>query len=173
MGRVSHRSAGSRDFVYDDSAGQGVTIYGVDTGIDTNHAEFRGRIRWGTNTVDWDNRDGHGHGTHTAGTFAGTSYGIAKKASIVAVKVLGNDGSGSFSGIIQGINWCVSDARSRGALGKAVMNLSLGGGFMQALNDAVSQAQASGIFVAVAAGNDNVSLSPFNSRLVDSYSCLT
>lgn len=132
-------------------------MYGVDTGIDINHPEFSGRIRWGANTVDGDNRDGHGHGTHTAGTFAGETFGIAKKASVVAVKVLGSDGSGSFSGIIEGINWCVNDARSSSALGKAVMNLSLGGGFTQALNDAADQAQSAGIFMAVAAGNDNVS----------------
>ncbi|KAF3481670.1 alkaline serine protease [Arthroderma uncinatum] len=155
LGRVSHRQAGSRDYVFDDSAGRGVTIYGVDTGIDINHQDFRGRARWGTNTADRDNADRHGHGTHTASTFAGTAYGIAKNANIVAVKVLGSDGSGSTSGIIAGINYCVQDAQSRGILGKAAMNLSLGGGFSQANNDAVTRAQNAGIFVAVAAGNDN------------------
>lgn len=158
LGRVSHRQAGSRDYVFDDSAGRGVTIYGVDTGIDINHQDFRGRARWGTNTADRDNADRHGHGTHTASTFAGTAYGIAKNANIVAVKVLGSDGSGSTSGIIAGINYCVQDAQQRGILGKAAMNLSLGGGFSQANNDAVTRAQNAGIFVAVAAGNDNVSL---------------
>lgn len=157
LGRVSHRQAGSRDYVFDDSAGRGVTIYGVDTGIDINHQDFRGRARWGTNTADRDNADRHGHGTHTASTFAGTAYGIAKNANIVAVKVLGSDGSGSTSGIIAGINYCVQDAQQRGILGKAAMNLSLGGGFSQANNDAVTRAQNAGIFVAVAAGNDNVS----------------
>ncbi|EFR01712.1 oryzin [Nannizzia gypsea CBS 118893] len=155
LGRVSHRRAGSRDYVFDDSAGRGVTIYGVDTGIDIRHQDFGGRARWGTNTADRDNADRHGHGTHTASTFAGTAFGIAKNANIVAVKVLGSDGSGSTSGIIAGINYCVQDAQQRGILGKAAMNLSLGGGFSQANNDAVTRAQNAGIFVAVAAGNDN------------------
>lgn len=157
MGRVSHKAPGNKDFVYDSSAGQGITIYGVDTGIDIRHPEFAGRIRWGTNTVDNDNTDGNGHGTHTAGTFAGTTYGVAKKANIVAVKVLSAGGSGSTSGVIKGIDWCVTDARSKNALGKAALNLSLGGSFSQASNDAVTRAQEAGIFVAVAAGNDNVS----------------
>nr|AJD23187.1 alkaline serine protease [Onygena corvina] len=155
LGRISHRSPGNKDFVYDDTAGQGITIYGVDTGIDINHPDFGGRARWGTNTVDNANNDGHGHGTHTAGTFAGNAYGIAKKASVVAVKVLSASGSGSNAGVIKGIDWCVTDARSKGALGKAALNLSLGGGFNQATNDAVTRAQTAGIFVAVAAGNDN------------------
>nr|AJD23192.1 subtilisin-like protease [Onygena corvina] len=155
LGRVSHRQAGSRDYILDDSAGRGVTIYGVDTGIDINHDDFEGRARWGTNTADDDDADRHGHGTHTASTFAGAAYGIAKYSEIVAVKVLGSDGSGSTSGIIAGIDYCVRDAQSRGILGKAAMNLSLGGGFSQANNDAVTRAQNAGIFVAVAAGNDN------------------
>ncbi|OAL72634.1 serine proteinase [Trichophyton violaceum] len=155
LGRVSHKAPGNKDFVYDSSAGQGITIYGVDTGIDIHHSEFAGRIRWGTNTVDNDNTDGNGHGTHTAGTFAGTTYGVAKKANIVAVKVLSAGGSGSTSGVIKGIDWCVTDARSKNTLGKAALNLSLGGSFSQASNDAVTRAQEAGIFVAVAAGNDN------------------
>ncbi|KAK2882751.1 Secreted subtilisin-like serine protease sub4 [Arthroderma sp. PD_2] len=155
LGRVSHRRPGSREYVFDDSAGRGVTIYGVDTGIDINNQDFRGRARWGTNTADRDNADRHGHGTHTASTFAGSAFGVAKNANIVAVKVLGSDGSGSTSGIIAGINFCVQDAQQRGLLGRAAMNLSLGGGFSQANNDAVTRALNAGIFVAVAAGNDN------------------
>ncbi|KAK2741059.1 Secreted subtilisin-like serine protease sub11 [Myotisia sp. PD_48] len=156
LGRASHKQRGSRDYVYDDSAGKGITFYGVDTGIDINHSDFSGRIRWGINTVDSQDRDCHGHGTHTAGTVAGTTYGLAKKADIVSVKVLDCQGSGEWSGVIEGINWCVTDAKAKGVIGKAVMNLSIGGEFTQSVNDAASQAQAAGIFLAVAAGNENV-----------------
>ncbi|WEW62033.1 hypothetical protein PRK78_007533 [Emydomyces testavorans] len=157
LGRISHRERGNRDFVYDDKAGQGITIYGVDSGIDIRHPDFGGRAVWGTNTVGGPNTDGNGHGTHTAGTFAGNAYGVAKKAKIVAVKVLNDRGSGSWSGIIQGINWSVSHARRNNALGKAVMNLSLGGNRMNAVNQAATNAQNAGIFLAVAAGNFNAS----------------
>ncbi|KAK2740928.1 Subtilisin-like protease 3 [Myotisia sp. PD_48] len=155
LGRISSKQPGKTSYVYDDSAGAGITIYGVDTGIDINHPEFRGRIVWGTNKIDSDNRDGHGHGTHTAGTFAGATYGVAKKANIVAVKVLDSQSRGTMSSIMDGISWCVTDARSKNILGKAAMNLSLGGGFTQAVNDAAAQAQSAGILVVAAAGNDN------------------
>lgn len=155
--RISHRERGSRDFVYDDKAGEGITMYGVDSGIDIHHPDFGGRAVWGFNFVGGFNADGVGHGTHTAGTMAGTIHGVAKKAKIVAVKVLNNEGDGALSGIIGGINWSANHARRTGALGKAVMNLSIGGGWMKSFNQAVTNAHNAGIFVAVAAGNENVS----------------
>ncbi|KAL1954338.1 hypothetical protein VTO42DRAFT_1365 [Malbranchea cinnamomea] len=153
LARISSNSPGATDYVYDSTAGEGVVVYGVDTGIDIDHADFEGRAEWGTNTVDNDDTDGNGHGTHTASTIAGKEYGVAKKASLVSVKVLDSNGSGSMSGVISGIEWSVNDAKSKGALGKAVMNLSLGGGFSQSLNDAATNAVQAGIFLAVAAGN--------------------
>ncbi|EEP81307.1 conserved hypothetical protein [Uncinocarpus reesii 1704] len=155
LGRISSQRPGSRDYHYDDSAGQGIVIYGVDTGIDIRHPDFGGRAIWGTNTIDRDNRDGNGHGTHTAGTFAGNTFGVAKKATIVAVKVLDNRGSGSNSAIIEGMNWAVQHARQNNVLGRAVMNLSLGGGYSQATNNAAENCVRAGIFLSVAAGNDN------------------
>lgn len=155
LGRVSHKEAGNADYVYDDAAGEGITFYGVDTGIEVDNADFEGRAEWGTNTVDSDDTDCNGHGTHTAGTVAGKEYGLAKKASIVSVKVLDCQGSGTFDGIIEGINWSVEHAKSNGATDKAVMNLSLGGQFSQAVNDAAAQAVKGGLFLAVAAGNEN------------------
>ncbi|KAK2734220.1 Secreted subtilisin-like serine protease sub5 [Myotisia sp. PD_48] len=155
LGRVSNRARGSRNYVYDDSAGAGVWMYDVDTGVDINHSEFTGRAVWGSNHVDSSNRDGHGHGTHVGGTMGGTSYGIAKKAKIIAVKVLDDRGSGSISGIVAGINWSVNNARQNNVLAKSVMNMSLGGGSTASLNQAAAQAVSAGMFVAVAAGNDN------------------
>jgi subtilisin family serine protease len=81
---------------------------------------------------------------------------VAKKASIVAVKVLDAQGSGSISGIIGGMEWCVNHATENNLLGKAVMNLSLGGPLTRALNEAATSAVNAGIFLAVAAGNDAV-----------------
>nr|AAT65816.2 alkaline serine protease [Penicillium nordicum] len=152
--RISSKKPGATDYVYDSTAGQGIVIYGVDTGIDIEHPDFEGRAEWGTNTADNDNTDGNGHGTHTASTAAGSKFGVAKKASVVAVKVLGGDGSGTNSQVISGMDWAVKDAKSRGVTGKSVMNMSLGGAVSQAMNDAAANVVKSGVFLSVAAGNE-------------------
>ncbi|KAJ5783290.1 hypothetical protein N7457_005064 [Penicillium paradoxum] len=154
LARISSKSSGATDYVYDSTAGAGIVVYGVDTGIEIGHSDFGGRAVWGANMVDSDNTDGNGHGTHTASTAVGTKYGVAKKATVVAVKVLGADGSGTNSGVIAGMEWAVADAKSRGVTGKAVMNMSLGGSTSQAMNDAASNVVKSGIFLSVAAGNE-------------------
>ncbi|WP_221089957.1 S8 family peptidase [Deinococcus aquaedulcis] len=128
-----------------------VTAYILDTGIRTSHTQFGGRAVWGTNALqDGNNTDCNGHGTHVAGTVGGSTWGVAKGVKLVAVKVLNCQGSGSYSAIIGGINWALNNKR-----GPAVANLSLGGGFDQAINDAVTNASNRGLFMAVAAGNDN------------------
>lgn len=157
LGRISSRQRGNPNYYYDDSAGAGITAYDVDTGIDINHPDFEGRAIWGTNQVDNVNTDQNGHGTHVAGTIAGRTYGVAKKARLVAVKVLDARGSGSISGIIAGMNWSVNHARQNGGLGKSVMNMSLGGGRSTSFNQAAASVVSSGMFLAVAAGNDGVS----------------
>ncbi|KAI1977741.1 Secreted subtilisin-like serine protease sub9 [Ophidiomyces ophidiicola] len=167
LGRISHRRPGNRNYVFDESAGRGITIYGVDTGIDIQHPDFQGRAVWGSNQVNTVDADENGHGTHTAGTFAGTTFGVAKRASIVAVKVLDAKGGGSASSIISGINWCVDHARQNNLLGRAVMNLSLGGSGARSFNQAATNAVNAGIFLSVAAGNDNqdaVGTSPASAR---------
>lgn len=158
LGRISSEEAGVADYTYDDSAGSNITFYGVDTGIDITHPDFEDRAEWGTNVVDESDSDDNGHGTHTAGTVAGKEYGVAKLAHIVSVKVLDGQGSGSTSGIIEGINWCVEHAKQTGVAGKAVMNMSLGGSRDQALDAAAAKAVEAGIFLAVAAGNEGVSV---------------
>ncbi|GAA5511986.1 aqualysin-1 [Deinococcus carri] len=130
----------------------GVTAYIIDTGIRTTHSDLGGRAVWGTNqTGDGQNTDCNGHGSHVSGTVGGGTYGVAKGVKLVAVKVLGCDGSGSNSGVIAGINWAASN-RS----GPAVANMSLGGGASQATDDAVNGAVSKGLVMVVAAGNDNV-----------------
>ncbi|WP_432830474.1 S8 family peptidase [Dactylosporangium sp. CA-092794] len=134
------------------SDGASVTAYVLDTGIRTTHAEFGGRARSGYDFVDNDTdaTDCHGHGTHVAGTIGGSTYGVAKGVSLVAVRVLGCDGSGSYSGIIAGIDWITANARK-----PAVVNMSLGGNADGAVDQAVRASIASGITYAVAAGNAN------------------
>nr|WP_211216056.1 S8 family serine peptidase [Catelliglobosispora koreensis] len=142
----------NNSFTYPNTA-SGVKAYIIDTGIRTTHSDFGGRAVWGTNTTgDGNNTDCHGHGTHVASTTAGTTYGVAKAASLVAVKVLNCAGSGSNAGVIAGIDWVTGN---HGAGQAAVANMSLGGGFNQATNDAVTASIADGVSYAIAAGNEN------------------
>ncbi|NTX98915.1 S8 family serine peptidase [Deinococcus sp. JMULE3] len=136
-------------YVYNDTA-PGVTAYIIDTGIRTTHTDFGGRAVWGTNTTgDGTNTDCNGHGTHVAGTTGGSWAGVAKGVRLVAVKVLGCSGSGTWSGVIAGINWAASNRT-----GPAVANMSLGGSANQSIDDAVTGAVNSGLTMVVAAGNN-------------------
>lgn len=142
-----------RTYTWPESAGAGVTAYVIDTGIRITHKDFGGRASYGWDFVGNDKTadDGNGHGTHVAGTIAGTAYGVAKKAKVVAVKVLGADGSGTTSQVIAGIDWVTRHARK-----PAVANLSLGGHHNAQLDAAVRNSIASGVTYAVAAGNDGL-----------------
>ncbi|AKH17630.1 S8 family peptidase [Deinococcus soli (ex Cha et al. 2016)] len=134
------------------STASGVKVYIIDTGINTAHTNFGGRAIWGTNTTgDGNNSDCQGHGTHVAGTVGSATWGVAKGATLVAVKVLGCDGSGTNSGVIAGVNWAVTNKGSA----TAVANMSLGGGASQAVDDAVNSAASKNLIMAVAAGNEN------------------
>ncbi|MDJ0379761.1 S8 family peptidase [Streptomyces sp. G-G2] len=139
------------------STGSGVTAYVIDTGINTAHTEFGGRAVFGVNETTEPAQDLNGHGTHVAGSLGGTTYGVAKGVSLVAVKVADRRGSGSVSDIIAGIDWVITHARKARAAGgpPAVANLSMGGGYSFGMNRAVSKAVASGITFTAAAGNDN------------------
>ncbi|CAM5295815.1 hypothetical protein SHIRM173S_09639 [Streptomyces hirsutus] len=143
-------------YTYPDSAGQGVTAYIIDTGVHISHSDFGGRASHGYDAVDNDNvaQDGNGHGTHVAGTVAGTAYGVAKKADIVGVRVLNNAGSGTTAGVVAGIDWV-----ARNAVKPAVANMSLGGGADSVLDAAVRNAINAGITFVVAAGNESTNAS--------------
>ncbi|MFM9372215.1 S8 family peptidase [Streptomyces sp. Da 82-17] len=130
-----------------------VHVYVIDTGVRVSHSEFGGRAKVGTDTVgDGQNgNDCHGHGTHVAGTAAGSTYGVAKSASVVGVRVLNCLGSGTTSGVIAGVDWVTANA-----VKPAVANMSLGGGASTSLDAAVQRSIDSGVSYAVAAGNGNI-----------------
>ncbi|SDD51001.1 S8 family serine peptidase [Glycomyces harbinensis] len=132
--------------------GAGVHAYIVDTGINASHTEFTGRVGAGYDFIQNDAtpQDGNGHGTHVAGTVGGTTYGVAKEATLHGVRVLDNAGSGTTAGVINGINWVAANA-----IEPAVANMSLGGGYSASLNNAVEAAVDAGVTFAVAAGNED------------------
>lgn len=107
LARISHRENGATSYVYDDSAGVGTFSYIIDTGIRTTHRDFGGRATFGQSFVEGEpfQEDGNGHGTHVAGTTGSTTYGVAKRTSLIAVQVLGAAGSGSNAGVLAGIDW--------------------------------------------------------------------
>ncbi|KAI0669858.1 serine protease [Trametes maxima] len=154
--KLSSQNTGSLTYTYtyDSSAGSGVDIYIVDTGIFTAHSEFGGRARWGATFGGYADADGHGHGTHVSGTAAGSTYGVAKKANLIAVKVLSDGGSGSVSDIVSGLNWIGQQVSSSGR--PSIASLSLGGGASTSLDNAVTALTRQGVHVTVAAGNSNV-----------------
>lgn len=135
------------------ATGAGVYAFVIDTGIRADHVEFTGRMAPGFTAVADGNgsNDCNGHGTHVAGTLGGTTYGVAKEASLVPVRVLDCTGSGTWSDVIAGLDWV-----AQSPLRPAVANMSLGGGASQTLDDAVTGVIAAGVTVAVAAGNSNV-----------------
>ncbi|MFJ1577119.1 S8 family serine peptidase [Streptomyces sp. NPDC088147] len=145
-------TAGDSAYTYPDGAGEGVTAYVLDTGVRISHQDFEGRASYGYDAIDGDNSadDGYGHGTHVAGTIAGASHGVAKKAKIVSVRVLDDNGSGTTEQVVAGIDWVAANHQ-----GPSVANMSLGGGADPALDEAVRNAIASGVTFGVAAGNDS------------------
>lgn len=143
----------SGTFTYNNT-GSGVKIYILDTGIRFTHNEFGGRATSGSDFIDGGPADDcYGHGTHVAGTAAGATYGVAKSASLVAVRVLGCNGSGATSGVIAGVDWVTGNHQ---AGQPAVANMSLGGGVSTALDNAVRASIADGVSYTLAAGNGNI-----------------
>lgn len=131
--------------------GTGVTVYLVDTGVRLTARDLAGRVRTGIDVVDGGEADDcNGHGTHVAGTIAGTRFGVAKRASVVAVRVLDCQGRGSTSGVMRGLDWVLADHQ---AGTPAVLNMSLGGAPSAALDRQVRALVKEGVVVVVAAGN--------------------
>jgi cerevisin len=169
LARISHRDALNfgtfNKYLYSADGGEGVDAYVIDTGTNIEHVDFEGRAKWGKTIPMGDaDVDGNGHGTHCSGTIAGKKYGVAKKATVYAVKVLRSNGSGTMADVVAGVEWAAKshieqvkaakDGKRPGFKG-SVANMSLGGGKTRALDDTVNAAVRVGIHFAVAAGNDN------------------
>src|ERR1043166_280490 len=135
------------------ATGSGVKAYIIDTGIRATHTQLAGRVISGFTAINdgLGTNDGNGHGTHVSGTVGGTTYGVAKNVTLVAVR--GSGGSGTNSGVIAGVDFVTSDHQ---AGQPAVANMSLGGGLSSALDTAVANSIADGVTYSIAAGNSNV-----------------
>ena len=133
------------------ATGQGVYAFIIDTGIRSDHSEFAGRVMAGATAIQdgLGSGDCHGHGTHVAGTVGGTTWGVAKRVTLVPVRVFGCNGGGYTSDVIAGIEWAVVSA-----LRPAVINLSLVGLRSGLVNQAVANAVSRGVTVVASAGNE-------------------
>jgi subtilisin family serine protease len=148
--RIDQRSRPlSGTFTYTNT-GSGVTAYIIDTGINYAHNEFGGRASKGYDSFGGTGNDCNGHGTHVASTTGGTVYGVAKSVTLKAVRVLDCNGSGSWSGVIAGVDWV-----TKNHVKPAVANMSLGGGANSSVDNAVKNMILAGVGTAVAAGNGN------------------
>jgi subtilisin family serine protease len=150
LDRIDQRSLPlSRSYTYGTTASS-VTAYVIDTGIATSHPEFGGRASNVFDAFGGNGQDCNGHGTHVAGSIGAASYGVAKSVRLRGLRVLNCSGSGATSGIIAAVDWLRANH-----VKPAVANLSLGGGYSSSLNTATTNLAQAGVFVAVAAGNEN------------------
>jgi len=161
--RISERAIlldGNYQYEY---SGENTDSYIIDTGVYVQHQEFTAnRATWGANFVnDNRNEDCNGHGTHVAGTVGGVLHGVAKKVSLIGVKVLGCGGGGTWEGVIEGCQWCATQYDSRGKR-PSTANMSLGGGFHQGANNAVDALVRAGVVTVVAGGNSNADACSFS-----------
>ena len=142
--------------VWSAATGEGVKVAIVDTGMDFNHPDLAAHYAGGYNAVSTGTlpMDDHGHGTHVSGTIGAIRdgkgvVGIAPMARLYAVKVLDANGSGSYSNIVDGIQWAVDNKIQ-------VINMSLGGGSgTPALQKVMEAADKAGVTIVCAAGNDS------------------
>lgn len=156
LDRIDQRSL-PLDGLYDDHGfnGSGVHIYVIDTGIRATHVELAGRVGSGFTAINdgLGTTDCNGHGTHMASVAAGTTFGVAKGATVHPVRVLSCAGSGSTAGILSGIDFVQNDCPTQS--GRCVVNMSIGGGASAALDSAVAGLMSASIPTAVSSGSTN------------------
>ncbi|KAK1672523.1 peptidase S8/S53 domain-containing protein [Colletotrichum godetiae] len=159
-------SSDGQPYTYDDSAGEGSFAYILDTGVQVYHPDFAGHaVKGYSSQPDEEFDDFGGHGTHVAGTVGSQTYGVAKKATVVDVKVLAGfdkksnlraQGTGSVATVLDGYNWAVNNITDTpGRLAKSVISMSLVSTTASALDEAVNAAYDLGVPTVVSAGNLN------------------
>ncbi|KAI3639768.1 hypothetical protein MIR68_002082 [Amoeboaphelidium protococcarum] len=148
-----------RTYSYPDHAGNGTTVYIIDTGVDVDHSEFKradgsSNARHGVSFIRGVDTDDHGHGTHVGSTVGGLLSGVAKSAEIVGIKVCDSKARCALSDAIAGIEFAIKDRARKGRTETDIANVSLGWAYTQrSLERAMKAATDSGILFAVAAGN--------------------
>ncbi|KAJ6264564.1 hypothetical protein Dda_0711 [Drechslerella dactyloides] len=154
------------NYAFQNTAGSGVDVYMLDTGMNTQHQDFGGRAKTVFSAFRDDGRDNEGHGTHTAGTVGSKTYGAAKNVNLLNVKVLEPKGRGSFAAVLQGIDAAVqrhNQQKGQANFRGSIISMSLGGkGTPQSMLMMLQKATQAGIHVSVAAGNDNTDACGFN-----------
>lgn len=155
LDRIDQRTLPLSNTNYLGNSSNLIDMYIVDTGVDISHSEFsENNAIWGGNFVnDGINNDCNGHGTHVASLALGKQYGSGKRGNLIAIKVLGCNGSGSYSDIIKAIEWITNRASTSGKI--SIVNMSLGGPASSALDSAITSSFNSGVYYVVAAGNSN------------------
>ncbi|MGX7829529.1 S8 family serine peptidase [Actinokineospora sp. 24-640] len=157
LNRIDQRSLPFDTKYHHPNTAPSVKAYIIDTGIRYTHQEFNGQAIYGIDTVGGvfpPGNDCNGHGTHVAGTVGGQTVGVAKDAQLVAVRVLNCAGSGSYAGVIAGVDWVTNNSIMNPGT-RAVANMSLGGGVFPPLNTAVGNSIAANVHYSVSAGNSN------------------
>lgn len=142
-------------YEYPDTAGEGVTVYVLSTGIRVEHGEFEGRaVHGGSFCAGCQNTDDNGLGTHVASIVGGKTLGVANKTKLIGVKVLNVSGSGSFSEAIAGLAFVRDDHKAHPGQNSVVL-VGVEGGRSEALNMAVQELVSAGVHAVVPAGNDD------------------
>lgn len=140
------------------NAGSDIDVYVIDTGVLTTHVDFGGRAFFLTNTIDGQNEDCNGHGTHVSGIIGSATYGVAPNVTIFGVKVLDCSGNGDLFTIDAGVSAVIENVQQREGSGspktkRSVVNLSLGGSKSTLLEQSVMALSYNGIVTTVSAGN--------------------
>lgn len=150
LDRIDQRDINFDSKYYYTNSAENVTVYVVDSGINYDHVDFEGRASFGFDVFGENGADCDGHGTHVAATIGGKTWGVAKKANLVSVRVLDCDGNSTTSRVIAGINWI-----NENASGPSIVNMSLSGGGSYAMDAAVRNSIESGVTYVFASGNSN------------------
>ena len=155
LDRIDQRETELNDTYNYTLTGAGVSVYVFDSGINSSHEEFTGRIEPGFNVINdaYGTEDCSGHGSHTASLIGGTTYGVAKQVKLIPVRVLNcRSGNSSSATLYTAINWVIEHHQTGVP---AIINLSVGMSKSIAFNEAAQALIADGLIVVGAAGNQN------------------